>query len=73
MYYNSSIKEDITGSIEIENPMIKYLPLTDEFPLNTDYIKYITKTDLYKIKIQVNDLNPILRFMRGIEVDINTK
>ncbi len=73
MYFNSSIKEDITGSIEIENPMIKYLPLKDEFPLNTDYIKYITKTDLYKIKIQVNDLNPILRFMRGIEVDINTK
>ena len=40
MYFNSSIKEDITGSIEIENPMKKYLPLKDEFPLNTDYLKY---------------------------------
>jgi len=52
MNFNSSIKEDITGSIEIENPMIKYLPLKDEFPLNTDYTKYITKIDLYKIKIR---------------------
>ena len=31
------------------------------------------KKDLYELKIQVNDLKPIQRFMRGIEVDVNTK
>ena len=31
------------------------------------------KKDLYELKIQVNDLKPIQRFMKGIEVDVNTK
>jgi len=31
------------------------------------------KKDLYELKIQVNYLKPIQRFMRGIEVDVNTK
>jgi len=48
MNFNSSIKENISGSIEIKNHMIVYLPLKDEYPLNTDNIKYIPKTDLYK-------------------------
>jgi hypothetical protein len=35
--------------------------------LTIPYIKYNTKTDVYELKIQVNDLKPIERFVRGIE------
>jgi hypothetical protein len=37
------------------------------FHLTIPYIKYNTKTDVYELKIQVNDLKPIERFVRGIE------
>jgi hypothetical protein len=30
-------------------------------------LKFNPKKDLYELKIQVNDLKPIQRFMRGIE------
>lgn len=59
--------------IELELSLKAYLLLKDEYPLTIPYIKYNPKTDLYELKMQVNDLKPIQRFMRGIEVDINTK
>jgi predicted DNA-binding transcriptional regulator YafY len=59
--------------IELELSLKVYLLIKDEYPLTIPYIKYNSKTDLYELKIQVNDLNPIERFMRGLEVDVNTK
>lgn len=53
--------------IELELSLKAYLLLKDEYPLTIPYIKYNPKTDLYELKIQVNDLKPIERFMRGIE------
>ena len=41
--------------------------------MTTPFSKFKSKKDLYELKIQVNDLKPIQRFMRGLEVDINTK
>jgi hypothetical protein len=38
-------------------------------PLTIPYVKYNPKKDLYKLKIQVNDLKPIERFVRGGKVD----
>ena len=55
--------------IELELSLKAYLLLKDEYPLTIPYIKYNPKTDLYELKIQVNDLKPIERFMRGIEFD----
>jgi len=60
-------------NIELELSLKAYLLLKDEYPLTIPYIKYNPKTDLYELKMQVNDLKPIQRFMRGLEVDINTK
>ncbi len=54
-------------NIELELSLKAYLLLKDEYPLTIPYIKYNHKTDLYELKIQVNDLKPIQRFMRGIE------
>ena len=59
--------------IELELSLKAYLLLKDEYPLTIPYIKYNPKSDLYELKMQVNDLKPIQRFMRGLEVDINTK
>lgn len=59
--------------LELNLSLKAYLLLKDEYPLTIPYIKYNPKTDLYELKIQVNDLKPIERFMRGLEVDINTK
>jgi predicted DNA-binding transcriptional regulator YafY len=53
--------------IELELSLKAYLLLKDEYPLTIPYIKYNPKSDLYELKIQVNDLKPIQRFMRGIE------
>ena len=52
--------------IELELSLKAYLLLKDEYPLTIPYIKFNPKSDLYELKIQVNDLKPIQRFMRGI-------
>jgi len=52
--------------IELELSLKAYLLLKDEYPLTIPYIKYNPKTDLYELKMQVNDLKPIQRFMRGL-------
>jgi predicted DNA-binding transcriptional regulator YafY len=52
--------------IELELSLKAYLLLKDEYPLTIPYIKYNPKTDFYELKIQVNDLMPIQRFMRGL-------
>jgi predicted DNA-binding transcriptional regulator YafY len=53
-------------NIELELSLKAYLLLKDEYPLTIPYIKYNPKSDLYELKIQVNDLMPIQRFMRGL-------
>jgi hypothetical protein len=53
-------------NIELELSLKAYLLLKDEYPLTIPYIKYNPKSDLYELKIQVNDLKPIQRFMRGL-------
>ena len=53
--------------VELDLSLKAYLLLKDEYPLTIPYIKFNPKKDLYELKIQVNDLKPIQRFMRGIE------
>ena len=59
--------------VEIDLSLKEYLLLKDEYPLTIPYIKYNPTTDVYELKIQVNDLKPIERFMRGLEVEIIAK
>jgi len=35
--------------------------------MTAPFLKYNPKKDLYELKIQVNDLKPIQRFMRGMD------
>jgi hypothetical protein len=49
------------------------LLLKDEYPLTIPYIKYNSKRDKYELKILVNDTKPIDRFLKGLNVDINTQ
>ena len=53
--------------VELDLSLKAYLLLKDEYPLTIPYVKFNPKKDLYELKIQVNDLKPIQRFMRGIE------
>ena len=53
--------------VELDLSLKAYLLLKDEYPLTIPYVKFNPKKDLYELKIQVNDLKPIERFMRGIE------
>lgn len=52
--------------VEEELSLKAYLLLKDEYPLTIPYIKYNPKKDLYELKIKVNNLKPVERFMRGI-------
>jgi proteasome accessory factor C len=54
-------------NIELELSLKAYLLLKDEYPLTIPYIKYNPKSDLYELKIKVNDLKPIQRYMRGLQ------
>lgn len=55
--------------LELDLSLKAYLLLKDEYPLTIPYVIYNSKKDLYEIKIQVNDLKPIERFVRGGKVD----
>lgn len=55
--------------LELDLSLKAYLLLKDEYPLTIPYVIYNSKKDLYEIKIQVNDLKPIERFVRGGKVN----
>lgn len=59
--------------IEKELTLKEYLLLKNEYPLTTPFIKYIPKNDTYLLKIEVNNLEPFERFLRGLKVENNSK
>ena len=59
--------------IEKELTLKEYLLLKNEYPLTTPFIKYIPKNDTYHLKIEVNNLEPFERFLRGLKVENNSK
>ncbi len=56
-----------TFPIQLELDLKQVLLLKDQFPLTAPFIHYNTKKNCYELKVQVNDLKPIERFMRGME------
>jgi predicted DNA-binding transcriptional regulator YafY len=54
--------------VELDLSLKSYLLLKDEYPLTIPFVKFNPKKDCYELKIQVNNLNPIQRFMRGLEL-----
>lgn len=59
--------------IEKELTLKEYLLLKNEYPLTIPFIKYIPKNDTYLLKIEVNNLEPFERFLRGLKVENNSK
>ena len=49
--------------VELELSLKEYLLLKNNYPLTTPFIKYNAKNDCYLLKVEVNDLKPVERFL----------
>ena len=56
-----------TYPIHLELNLKQVLLLKDQYPLTAPFIHYNQRKNIYELKVQVNDLQPIERFVRGIE------
>jgi len=52
----------------LELPLKQYLLLKNDFPMTSPYFKFNAKKDMYELNIEVNDLTPVERFLRGMDV-----
>ena len=53
--------------VNLELPLKQYLLLKNDFPMTTPYFKFNAKKELYELNIEVNDLTPVERFLRGMD------
>jgi hypothetical protein len=44
--------------------------LKEEYPMTTPFLKYNKKRDKYRLRVTVNNMAPIERFMKGLEGEI---
>ena len=58
-----------TYPIQLELDLKQILLLKEQFPSTAPFIHYNQRKNSYELKVQVNDLKPIERFMRGIGED----
>jgi predicted DNA-binding transcriptional regulator YafY len=56
-----------TFPIQLELDLKQVLLLKEQYPSIAPFIHYNNKKNCYELKVQVNDLKPIERFMRGME------
>ena len=56
-----------TYSIQLELDLKQVLLLKEQYPSTAPFIHYNQRRNSYELKVQVNDLQPIERFMRGME------
>lgn len=59
-----------TFPIQLELDLKQVLLLKEQYPLTAPFIHYNNRKNIYELKVQVNDLKPIERFMRGIGVNV---
>jgi proteasome accessory factor C len=52
--------------VYLELPLKQYLLLKNDFPMTTPHFKFNAKKDVYVLNIEVNDLAPVERFLRGM-------
>jgi hypothetical protein len=50
--------------VEIELSLKESLLLKNDYPLTSPFIKYNAKKDCYDLKVEVNDMKPLARFMK---------
>ena len=60
-----------TFPIQLELDLKQVLLLKEQYPSTSSFIHYNTKKKCFELKVQVNDLKPIERFMRGSQDPMN--
>ena len=55
-----------TYPIHLELNLKQVLLLKEQYPLTAPFIQYNHRKNIYDFKVQVNDLTPIERFMKGV-------
>jgi hypothetical protein len=55
-----------TYPIKLELDLKQVLLLKEQYPLTAPFIHYNQRKNNFELKVQVNDLKPIERFMKGI-------
>jgi proteasome accessory factor C len=58
-----------THSIDLELGLKDVLLLKDQYPQTSPFIHYNHRKNAYQFKIQVNDMKPIERFIKGVGLD----
>ena len=53
--------------VHLKLPLKQYLLLKNDFPMTAPHFKFNPKKDLYELNIEVNDLTPVERFLRGMD------
>ena len=61
------IRLETSSTIDVELGLKDVLLLKDQYPETSPFIHYNHRKNIYRLKVQVNDLKPIDRFMRGID------
>lgn len=61
---------DESHAIQLVLSMKAYLLIKEEYPLCGPFIKPIPKSNKYELKMNVNDLKPINRFIEGLKDEI---
>ena len=56
-----------TFPIQLELDLKQVLLLKEQYPTTAPFIHYNQRKNSYELKVQVNDLKPIDRFMRGVD------
>ncbi len=55
-----------TFPIHLELDLKQVLLLKEQYPLTAPFIQYNLRKNKYEFKVQINDLSPIERFMKGV-------
>ena len=53
--------------VHLKLPLKQYLLLKNDFPMTSPHFKFNAKKDIYELNIEVNDLTPVERFLRGMD------
>ena len=53
--------------VNLALPLKQFLLLKNDFPMTAPHFKFNAKKDVYELSIEVNDLGPLERFLRGMD------
>lgn len=56
--------------VELLMSLRAYVFLKEEYPATTPYLKYDKRLDQYRLKVKVNNMAPVERFIKGLEGEV---